>query len=179
VIELHAFDGGYAGLLLQEDGKANLCLSVSQVRLAAAGTPALLLAELVRDLPILAERIGSDLPGDLTAIAGVPYGWRARTTMPGVFRIGDQGAVIASLAGDGIAMALTCGISAAEALLKDGPDAAQAWQASFARRSRRPLAVAELLRRSAERPLPRSMLMTLLRMAPGLTAPAALLTRIA
>jgi flavin-dependent dehydrogenase len=179
VIELHAFDGGYAGLLLQEDGQANLCLSVSQGRLAAAGTPASLLAELLRDLPVLAERIGTDLPDELIAIAGVPYGWRARATLPGVFRIGDQGAVIASLAGDGIAMALTGGISAAEALLADGPDAAQSWQAGFARRSNRPLALAELLRRGAEHPLTRFMLMTLLRVAPGLTAPAALLTRIA
>jgi len=33
VIELHLFDGGYAGLLLQEDGCANLCLSVQRWRL--------------------------------------------------------------------------------------------------------------------------------------------------
>jgi flavin-dependent dehydrogenase len=179
VIELHAFNGGYAGLLLQEDSQANLCLSVSQGRLAAAGTPAALLAELVHDLPVLAERIGTDFPGDLTAIAGVPYGWRAGATVPGIFRIGDQGAVIASLAGDGIAMALTGGASAAQALLAGGPGAAQAWQAGFAHRSTRPLVLAEVLRRCAERPLPRSVLMTLLRMAPGLTAAAALLTRIA
>jgi flavin-dependent dehydrogenase len=133
----------------------------------------------MRELPILAERIGPDLPDEIVAIAGVPYGWRTRATLPGVFRIGDQGAVIASLAGDGIAMALTSGISAAEALLARGPDAAETWQAAFAHRSSRPLAVAELLRRSAERPLPRSTLMALLRLAPGLTAPAALLTRIA
>jgi flavin-dependent dehydrogenase len=179
VIELHPFDGGYAGLLLQEDGTPNLCLSVSQSRLVAAGTPVALLAQLVRDLPTLAERIGRDLPNDLSAIAGVPYGWRAQATLPGVFRIGDQGAVIASLAGDGIAMALTGGMSAAETLLARGPDAAQAWQAGFARRSRRPLAVAEMLRRGAEHPLARSILMKLLRLAPGLTAPAALVTRIA
>ena len=32
-IELHLYDGGYAGLLLQEDGAANLCLSVSRARM--------------------------------------------------------------------------------------------------------------------------------------------------
>ena len=37
VIELHLFDGGYAGLLLQEDGSANLCLSAARRRLKAAG----------------------------------------------------------------------------------------------------------------------------------------------
>ena len=33
-IELHLYDGGYAGLLLQEDGAANLCLSVARARMA-------------------------------------------------------------------------------------------------------------------------------------------------
>lgn len=177
-IELHLFDGGYAGLLLQEDGTSNLCLSVSQRRLTAAGGPLPLLAQLVRNLPVLAERIGPDMPEDLAAIAGVPYGWRAAKTSPGLFRIGDQGAVIASLAGDGIAMALAGGIGAAEALLASGPEAATAWQASFRRRTRRSLLVAETLRHCAERPASRSALMSVLRLAPSLTRAAALLTRI-
>jgi flavin-dependent dehydrogenase len=177
-IELHLFDGGYAGLLLQEDGTSNLCLSVSQARLAEAGAPAALLAQLTSQLPVLAERIGTDFPTKLSTIAGVPYGWRAHTTRPGVFRIGDQGAVIASLAGDGIAMALAGGTDAAEALLASGPDAAAAWQASFYQKARRPLAVAEALRWGAERRLSRTALMTLLRTAPRLTAGAALITRI-
>lgn len=178
VIELHPFDGGYAGLLLQEDGTANLCLSVSQARLAEEGTPAALLANLASELPMLGERIGADLPAELSAIAGVPYGWRARSTTRGVFRVGDQGAVIASLAGDGIALALAGGIDAAEALLAGGPGAAPAWQTAFRARARRPLAVAEALRHGAEHPASRSALMALLRIAPGLTRPAALLTRI-
>jgi flavin-dependent dehydrogenase len=178
VIELHLFDGGYAGLLLQEDGTANLCLSVSQARLAEAGSPAALFAELAGKLPVLGERIGADLPAELSAIAGVPYGWRARATTRGVFRVGDQGAVIASLAGDGIALALAGGIGAAEALLAGGPGAAAMWQASFRRQTRRPLGVAEALRHGAEHPASRGALMALLRLAPGITRAAALLTRI-
>ncbi len=176
VIELHLFDGGYAGLLLQEDATTNLCLSVSQQRLADAGGPLPLLAELMRALPVLAERIGSDAPENIAAVAGVPYGWRTGGTRPGVFRVGDQAAVIASLAGDGIAMALAGGIGAGEALLagQDAPD----WQATFRAHTQRPVAVAEALRRSAEHPLSRGALMALLRLFPGLTAPAALLTRI-
>lgn len=178
-IELHLFDGGYAGLLIQEDGAVNLCLSVSQTRLVAAGTPAMLLKELAAELPALAERIGNDLPTEIAAIAGVPYGWRTADTWPGCFRIGDQAAVIASLAGDGIAMALAGGIHAAEALLASGPDAACGWQRAFMRQAGRPLAVAEVLRRSAENPFPRRALMALLRAVPRLTRAAALLTRIA
>lgn len=177
-VELHLFDGGYAGLLLQEDGAANLCLSVSQALLAEAGGPLPLLFDLMRRLPVLADRIGPDMPDDLSAIAGVPYGWRANTTSTGLFRIGDQGAVVASLAGDGIAMALAGGIGAAEALLAGGPGAAAAWQAAFRRQTRRPLAFAEALRHGAERPASRSALMALLRLVPGLTRAAALLTRI-
>ncbi len=46
VIELHLFDGGYAGLLLQEDGSANLCLSAARARLKQAGGVEALIDEL-------------------------------------------------------------------------------------------------------------------------------------
>ena len=48
-----------------------------------------------------------------SAVSGVPYGWRAGATVDGVYRVGDQAAVIASLAGDGIAIALESGLAAA------------------------------------------------------------------
>ena len=176
-IELHLFDQGYCGLLLQEDGSTNLCLSVSQARLTEAGSPANLLAALAGTLPTLAERLGQDHPKALTAIAGVPYGWAAKSSAPGLFRLGDQGAVIASLAGDGIAMALAGGISAATALLSDGPAGAGPWQRGCARRTARQRALAEVLRHGAERPASRAALMALLRLMPRLLAPAASLTR--
>ena len=171
-IELHLFDGGYAGLLLQEDGSANLCLSVSKARLAGAGGVGALIAELAREAPLLGRRL-AEAPSDWEAIAGVPYGWRARETVPGLFRIGDQGAVIASLAGDGVAIALTSGIAAAEALLAGR--SASDYQHSFAAQSRRPLAIAGALRRAAESPRLRGSLM---RLAPALAPLAARLTRI-
>jgi flavin-dependent dehydrogenase len=178
VIELHLFDEGYSGLLLQEDGTTNLCLSVSPRRLNAAGGVEGFVSELLVEAPILAERIGGDLPGGWRAIAGVPYGWRAQETSPGLFRVGDQAAVIASLAGDGIAIAVTSGISAAEALLAGGAPAAPAWQQDFRRRSSRPIGAAQLLRYGVERKLPRRGLMQMLALAPGLGSLAARLTRI-
>ena len=178
VVELHLFDQGYAGLLLQEDGTANLCIAISRRRLAAAkGIPGLL-AELVEECPELKERIDTAPLEDWDAIAGVPYGWRATQTQPGIFRTGDQAAVIASLAGDGIAIALTSGRSAAEALLSRGSEAAGRWQTSFSRRSALPIAVGEALRHAAERRWPRSGLMRLLRSGPALASVAARLTRI-
>jgi flavin-dependent dehydrogenase len=176
-IELHLFDEGYAGLLLQEDGFANLCLSVSKRRLARAGGVGGLLDELAREAPRLRERL-AEAPAGWEAVAGVPYGWRARTTAPGLFRIGDQSAVIASLAGDGVAIALTSGIAAAEAMLRGGPDAAIAYQRSFASQARRPLAIAGALRKAAEARHIRGVMLSLAGLAPGLAPLAARLTRI-
>jgi flavin-dependent dehydrogenase len=79
VIELHAFPGGYAGLLLQEDGSANLCLSADAERIGPGGIGTLL-EELTRDAPLLAERAAG--AERWSAIGGVPYGWRAGSTAP-------------------------------------------------------------------------------------------------
>lgn len=173
-IELHLYNGGYAGLLVQEDGAANLCLSVAQARMAN-GREAFL-AALLREAPLLAERLGGRIPADWEAIAGVPYGWRAREAVPGLFRLGDQAAVIASLAGDGIAIALTSGAAAAHACLHDD-DGAVAYQRAFAARAKRPIAIAETLRHMAEAPLRRKVMLGLAGV-PGLAKLAARMTRI-
>ncbi|HEX8667477.1 MAG TPA: FAD-dependent oxidoreductase [Allosphingosinicella sp.] len=176
-IELHLFDGGYAGLLLQEDGTANLCLSVSARRFKAAGGIGRLLEQLTGELPLLRDRVEDALPGAAwSAVSGVPYGWSTNGTADGCYRLGDQAAVIASLAGDGIGIALESGRHAAAAILAGTP--APAYQAGFAKRAARPVGVAEALRWSAERPLPRATLMRLLGWFPGVARGAARLTRI-
>jgi flavin-dependent dehydrogenase len=177
LVELHLFDGGYAGLLLQEDGAANLCLSVSRARLKDAGGIDALVAMLSRELPALGARIGDGPSAPWSAVAGIPYGWRGRTTSPGLYRVGDQAAVIASIAGDGIAIALESGIAAGDAILAG--TASGAFQHEFARRSARPVRLAEALRRSAERGVTRALLVALFGLAPGLASRLARLTRIA
>ena len=90
-IELHLIDRGYVGIVLQEDGSANVCMAVHRSAMLAAGSPAALLDALGVAHPRLGDRLGyraSAAPID--AIANVPYGWRARTTGAGVFRLGDQ-----------------------------------------------------------------------------------------
>ena len=169
-IELHPLPDGYAGLLLQEDGSANLCLSVAQERMA--GGSAKLLAVLAREAPALGRWIEQAEDG-WAAIAGVPYGWRARGTEPGLFRLGDQGAVIASLAGDGVAIALASGLGVA----RGGPSA-PAFQRRFARRAARPLAVAGAIKSLAEAPAASGVAARLLRFVPGAASVAARLTRI-
>lgn len=176
MIELHLFEGGYAGLLLQEDGSANLCLSAARGRLRDSGGIDGLVKALTAELPSLAERLGQGRPGPWSAVSGVPYGWRARSAEPGLYRLGDQAAVIASLAGDGIAIALESGMAAAAAIAR-GDDSSR-FQRDFARYARRPIAIAEGLRWTAERAGPRSAMMGVLGRVPALPALAAKLTRI-
>jgi flavin-dependent dehydrogenase len=169
VIELHLYDGGYAGLLMQEDGNANLCLSASR------GIEPLA-ARLAQELPAFADRLGQGEATGWSAVSGVPYGWRASGTGEGVYRVGDQAAVIASLAGDGIAIALESGVAAARAIA--GGVSAADFQRHWARRARQPVGLAEALRRSAERAVPRDAMMALLGWFPSLAPLAAKLTRI-
>jgi flavin-dependent dehydrogenase len=147
-IELHLFDGGYAGLVMQEDGTANLCLAVRRSRLNGGGTDALL-DRLGREHAALGERLAWRC-GGADAVANVPYGWRATHGCDGLFRLGDQAAVIPSLAGEGMGIAIASGTSAARALLA-GRGAAT-WQRGFGRAARRPLALAGAARALAERP---------------------------
>ncbi len=155
-IELHLVDRGYAGLVLQEDGSGNLCCAVHRSRLTEAGSPGALLAAMGREVPALGERLAHapDLArgGAVDAIANVPYGWRERGGEAGLFRLGDQAAVIPSLAGEGMGIAIASGTRAAAAWLRGGPAAAAGYQRRLARDAARPLAVAGAAWRLAERP---------------------------
>lgn len=126
-VEVVLFDGGYAGLQQVEGGVANLCLVVHRERFEAVGKswPALLdhlLAE-----PHLGRRLGDaeELSSRPLTIADIPYGFthQAPDDPPGLFRLGDQAAVIPSFSGDGMAIALHSARLAAGALLA-GADAA-------------------------------------------------------
>ena len=176
-IELHLFDRGYAGLVCQEDGAANLCLAVRKSRLAEAGGPRALIAAIGRELPALGERFAwlAD-EAEIDAIASIPYGWRATGTEAGVYRLGDQAGVIPSLAGEGMGIALASGAAAAAAVLA-GEDAKH-FQQALAARIRRPIAVASGVWRLAERPPGGALLVRLMRLAPGLATLIARATRV-
>lgn len=177
-IELHLFDRGYAGLVLQEDGSANLCLAVRKSRLGeAGGRPEALLQE-IGSGTLLGERLAFADVMVPDAIAAVPYGWRAGTTTPGVFRLGDQAAVIASLAGEGIGIAIASAIAAAVAYAKGGPAAAVDYQRMFAHRTPRPVGIANALWHTAERPGLARMAIPLIGRFPGFASLAAKLTRV-
>ena len=127
---------------------------------------------------MLKDRIGAERPLRWQAIAGVPYGWSTSDTPSGVFRLGDQSGVIASLAGDGLGLALTSGFSAAEALLSEGTAAAPAWQRRFRKSIRLPLGLSEVIRVAAGRPLPRRAIIALAQHIPRIASLAASSTRV-
>ena len=150
-IELHLFDGAYAGIVLQEDGSANVCLALRKSRLTRDGSPLALLQALADRHPAFAER-WRHAPDDpvIDTIGSVPYSWIAQATDPGLYRLGDQAAVIPSLAGEGMGIAIASGRSAAQAFLEG--KTSPVWQAEFSRRAARPVSVAEAIWKAAEAP---------------------------
>jgi len=122
-IALILFNRGYAGLQLVEGQRANLCLLADRSRLQeTAGGWAGLLQNLSDEIPYLARMLSGAEPlfeKPLT-IYRVPYGFIHRpmkTDPAGIFRLGDQAAVIPSFTGDGMAIALHSAAAAAAAYL--------------------------------------------------------------
>jgi flavin-dependent dehydrogenase len=166
-VELLLFAGGYAGLQSVEGERANLCLLVRRDRFAAIGRSwGALLTAIGSETPLLSARLQDARPEwekPLT-IAGVPYGLVMRPPAPdGLWRLGDQAAVIPSFSGDGMSIALHSARLAASAYLEGRSAAefqarlatdigAQVWRATWLSRifvHRRPqrglLAAARLL----------------------------------
>ncbi len=108
VVELHLFPGGYAGLQAVEGGRVNLCLVVRQGTFAALGSRwDALLGHVLGASPGLAARLDGAVPCEPKplAIAAIPYGL-VQERSEGLWRLGDQAAVIPSFTGEGMSIAL-------------------------------------------------------------------------
>jgi flavin-dependent dehydrogenase len=116
--ELTLFPGGYAGMQFVENDRAVLCIAVRRDAFQACGASwASLIAAIERSSSRFAAMLAGSqplLPRPL-AVAGIPYGYQA--LVGDLFRLGDQAAVIPSLTGDGMAIALHSGQQAATAWL--------------------------------------------------------------
>lgn len=120
-VELVLFPGGYAGLQPVENGAANLCLLVDERQLRQAGSHWTgLLHHLQGHSPHLAKRLAGAAPllDAPLAASSLPYGHMQRNAPDGLWRIGDQAAVIPSFCGDGMSIALHSGALAAWHLLQ-------------------------------------------------------------
>jgi flavin-dependent dehydrogenase len=125
-VELYLYDGGYIGLQRVEGGAANLCLVIAAetYRIAGASWPAAL-AHLRTLVPMLDARLQGARPLGVrpSSVARMPYGYVCPDgdCADGLYRIGDQFAVIPSFTGEGIALALRTARLAAEAALAREP----------------------------------------------------------
>jgi flavin-dependent dehydrogenase len=117
-MELFLFRGGYGGLSLVEDDAANLCLVVRRSELRKAGGWVELLAAIRNANCRLEERLdGATALWDRPlAISSIPYG-HFSDERDGLWRLGDQAAVIPSFTGDGMSIALHSAALAAQMYL--------------------------------------------------------------
>ena len=130
-VELYLFPGGYAGLQLTEENQANLCLLVNRKTLRASNNHwPTLLAHLLRCSNALAKRLDAAQPllDKPLALSSIPYGLLRSHSEPGLWRLGDQAAVIPSFAGDGISIALHSARLAADLFIAGATSSALAGQ---------------------------------------------------
>lgn len=175
-VELHLFPGGYAGLEPIEDGLINLCLVADRALVGKGGFAALLEA-MRAACPLLDERLQGAEPlwPRPLAISAIPYGHVAQPE-PGLWRLGDQAAVIPSFAGDGLGIALHSAHAAAGARLAGEP--AEAFQRRLAADLGPRVKAAALLSRLLVRPWAQPLAVGLTRLRPQLLSAAAARTRI-
>jgi flavin-dependent dehydrogenase len=174
-VELFMFPGGYAGLTLSEDNMANLCLVVTRRMFGRIGGWDRLFANLC-DMPALGQRLdGCRLVVNRPlAISAIPYG-HVQSASEGIWRLGDQAAVIPSFCGEGIAIALQSANLAAQYYIAGRP--AEDFQRFFARRIRTQVKLTTLLSPILTHPRGQAFAMSLARLAPKLVTQIALRSR--
>lgn len=123
VVQLVGYRGGYIGACNIEGGAATLCwLADKSLMQRSGGRWWTQVDDLARRSPYIGDiligaRAMSEKPA---AVAAVPFGYIRRDAIsPRVYPIGDQLAVIPSCTGDGTSIALTSGLAAARAVLRN------------------------------------------------------------
>jgi menaquinone-9 beta-reductase len=178
-VELTLFPGGYAGLQPIENGLANLCLVVHRRAFAdQSSTWPSLLAWLTDQTPSLAARLVGAQPQwekPLT-IAGLPYGLVTHHASGGLWRVGDQAAVIPSFSGDGMSIAMHSAFRAAAAYLTG--ESAECFQRRLAADIAAQLGRATWLSRLGVKARPQRLLIAAASRWPGALALGALATRV-
>jgi flavin-dependent dehydrogenase len=178
-IELVLMRGGYGGLSMVERGRANLCFVVPRGELGGVGRGWSALAEVLSRNRHMRERLEGAEPllARPLAISPIPYGMLRREAIAeGMYAIGDQGAVIPSFTGDGLAIALHSGRLAARAWLEG--ETAQEFQAELYTQLRRQMTLATRVSRALVRQPYRGALEIAARVAPRAIPAMAAWTRL-
>lgn len=172
-VGLYPFRGGYVGLCDIEDGNCNLCLIVDSRRYKDVGARFDLLLEAIGiDNPRLARVMQSAEMAwtKPVSVSNVPYGYlghatRMRSVAPGLYYVGDQFAVIPSLTGSGMSIALSSARAAVEGF--------DCWKETGASDGRpyalqQPMSMADRLHRLPSSPLLCEAVVGLLKICPPL-----------
>jgi menaquinone-9 beta-reductase len=175
-VELVWFEGGYAGLQLIDQGRATMSLVIGAGAYARLGRSwADLLAHLGRCAPHLGTRLQNAQPMAQrpAAVADIPYGFihTPQPEAPGLYRVGDQFAVIPSFVGEGIALALRSARLAAAAVLAEV--AADDYHRATCREISAPMGRASWLAGLGTHPVTRRAIVAACRISPGLLPTAA------
>jgi menaquinone-9 beta-reductase len=121
-VDLFVFRGGYGGLATIEGGLANLCFLLERGAIERHGRD---WETVALELEGACEGLAACLNGSEPAfwppavVANIPYGFvREQAVADDIYCIGDQLAVIPSLTGEGMAIAMMSGRRAAEHILQ-------------------------------------------------------------
>ena len=176
-MDLFLFQGGYGGFSIVEDQTANLCLVIRRKALRLLDGWNEVLESIQNELPALQTRLAGATPlwPKPLAISPIPYGHLGGVA-DGLWRVGDQAAVIPSFTGDGMSIALHTGVMAARMYL-DG-ETPERYLRSVTAQLRTGMRFASALSRAMVSPFAQSMAPVVLSMIPGAMARIARSTRI-
>jgi flavin-dependent dehydrogenase len=176
-MELFLFRHGYGGLALVGEDTANLCLVVRRDRLRRVGGWSALLQSISDEVPGLRDRLQDATPcwTKPLAISPIPYGYLSGAA-DGIWRVGDQAAVIPSFTGDGMSIALHSAALASQMFL-DGKTADQ-YAGCLRKQLRTGMKFASTLSRMMVTPAGRAFAPTLVSLLPGTLSSIASFTRV-
>jgi flavin-dependent dehydrogenase len=175
-VELFLFRGGYAGLTLVDNNIANLCLVVTRRVFARLGGWAVLFDSMC-DMSALGQRLAGSrsLTTRPLAISAIPYG-HVQSDSEGIWRLGDQAAVIPSFCGEGIAIAVQSAVLAAKYYVAG--KSAEDFQQFFAQRIRAHVKLTTLLSPMLMHRPCQALAMMIATLAPKLVCQIALISRV-
>lgn len=157
-VELHLFEGGYAGLGAVEGGRLNLCfLATVRTLRACGGDPGRILAERILANPSARARLdGCAEAGTWKSVGPLRFGAR-RAALAGALLVGDAAGTVDPFSGEGMSHALLGAELVAPFALAAAREGAldrvsarrwqSAWTRAFGRTTRRARALGTLFER--------------------------------
>ncbi|MCE5316812.1 MAG: NAD(P)/FAD-dependent oxidoreductase [Parachlamydia sp.] len=133
-IEMHCFDGGYVGISPVAQGISNVAALVRLDRLKMEKSEFMEYLQRIKGMEQFAERLkGSSMLFTPWMMGQVPeFGIRHNPSWPNVYWIGDAAGSIPPICGDGLGIALTTGLMAADYLRSNDPQGYQrAWHKRY------------------------------------------------